>query len=150
MARLRKKNCVPDRTGDAIIQYQGPTPQSLGSGLRPSDHGRRNATLLLYYSTAHGKNPDNLDFWQYLHGLCQYCCVQLPNRLQISVTAKAIRVHVLGVVCALLWRGPPLGWWRGVASAGALPPFWGPLAPSPPPVDIALTQFDIALTQLTT
>lgn len=38
-----KKNCVPDRTGDAIIQYQGPTPQSLGSGLRPSDHGRRNA-----------------------------------------------------------------------------------------------------------
>lgn len=28
-----KKNCVPDRTGDAIIQYQGPTPQSLGSGL---------------------------------------------------------------------------------------------------------------------
>lgn len=38
-----KKNCAPDRTGDAIIQYQGSTPQSLGSGLRPSDHGRRNA-----------------------------------------------------------------------------------------------------------
>ena len=87
--------------------------------------------LQLYYSTVPAKNPDNLDFWQYLHGLCQYCCIWLPNRLLVSVTAMAIRAHALGVVCALLWRGPPRGAWRGVTSAGALPPFWGPLAPSP-------------------
>lgn len=62
--------------------------------------------LQLYYSTAPAKNPDILDFWQYMHRLCQYCCIMLPNRLQTSVTAKATRAHVLGVVCALLCAAP--------------------------------------------
>lgn len=131
VARI-KKIASPTAQGTQFIQYQGPTPQSLGSGLRPSDHGRRNALLHLYYSIVSAKNPDYLDFWQYMYRLCQYCCILLPNRLQTSVTATAIRAHAPGAVCALLWRGPPRGVWRGVASAGALPPFWGPLAPSPP------------------
>lgn len=62
--------------------------------------------LQLYYSMVRGKNPDNLDFWQYLHGLCQYCGILLPNWLQIPVTAMAIRAHAPGAVCALLCAAP--------------------------------------------
>lgn len=62
--------------------------------------------LQLYYSTVPAKNPDNLDFWQYMHRLCQYCCILLPKWLLVSVTAKAIRAHALGAVCALLCAAP--------------------------------------------
>lgn len=142
VARLRiaKKIASPTAQGTQLSNIRAQLLRAWGPA---SDHrimAGATLKLQLYYSTVPAKNPDNLDFWQYMHRLCQYCGILLPNRLQTSVTAKATRVHVPGVVCALLWRGPPRGWWRGVASAGALPPFWGPLAPSPPPVDIALTQ----------
>lgn len=62
--------------------------------------------LHLYYSTGRAKNPDYLDFWQYMHRLCQYCGILLPNWLQIPVTATAIRAHAPGAVCALLCAAP--------------------------------------------
>ena len=136
----QKKIASPTAQGTQLSNIRAQLLRAWGPA---SDHrimAGATLKLQLYYSIVSAKNPDNLDFWQYMHRLYQYCCIWLPNRLQTSVTATAIRAHAPGAVCALLWRGPPRGVWRGVASAGALPPFWGPLAPSPPPVDIALTQ----------
>lgn len=138
VARLRiaKKKLRPRPHRGRNYPISG--PNSSEPGVRPPTIGSWQAQRLLhlYYSTVPAKNPDYLDFWQYLHGLFQYCGILLPIWLQIPVTANATREHARGWVLAVLWRGPPRGWWRGVASAGALPPFWGPTAPSPPTCDI--------------
>lgn len=84
----------------------GPDPRTPGLGADHRIMAGATLKLQLYYSTVPAKNPDNLDFWQYMHRLCQYCCILLPNWLLISVTAMAIRVHALGAVCALLCAAP--------------------------------------------
>lgn len=103
-ARKKKLRPRPHRGRNHPIS--GPDPRTPGP---VSDHrimAGATLKLQLYYSTVPAKNPDNLDFWQYMHRLCQYCGILLPNWLQIPVTATAIRAHAPGAVCALLCAAP--------------------------------------------
>lgn len=103
---LQKKIASPTAQGTQLSNIRAQLLRAWGPA---SDHrimAGATLKLQLYYSTVPAKNPDNLDFWQYMHRLCQYCCILLPNWLLETVTAMAIRAHALGAVCALLCAAP--------------------------------------------